>query len=368
MPPSTRKPPAAAPDDDTSPDVPTVTRDALRSAPPRFVLLDAVSSLDSETIVLPAPPEYAALGLVRVMSNLEYAVRLAHLTAPFPHEQLEALPKQLRRDDNDKARCEPGSYASADGRVCGGWHARSVHLDYVGHAGVTMRLLEVDPLWSYRFLDADDAGRPTIDLNGTWIALTVLGMTRLGFGDAQGKSGPNATKEVIGDALRNAALRFGVATYLWSKSEESQILKAGGEVPTSEGPGPEPERPRTPRARAAAKPPADAMPITTALAYRADVLRIADTTERGAHRDAALRRIYDAVSAERGLAVGVPVPEGWRALASGDETQLGDLITGARGVDVPSGENTGRAEDDAPTDPTFDPWATPAPTDEGTAQ
>jgi hypothetical protein len=42
-------------------------------------------------------------------------------------------------------------------------------------------------------------------------------VSRLGYGDAQGKTGPNATKERIGDALRNAAMRFGAALDLWHK-------------------------------------------------------------------------------------------------------------------------------------------------------
>lgn len=50
-----------------------------------------------------------------------------------------------------------------------------------------------------------------------WIKLTVLGMTRLGYGDADGKTGPSAMKERIGDALRNAGMRFGMALDLWHK-------------------------------------------------------------------------------------------------------------------------------------------------------
>ena len=45
---------------------------------------------------------------------------------------------------------------------------------------------------------------------------------RSGFGDAQGKTGGNATKEIIGDALRNAAMRFGIGTYLWGKSDKAK--------------------------------------------------------------------------------------------------------------------------------------------------
>ena len=46
-------------------------------------------------------------------------------------------------------------------------------------------------------------GLPQFDKNGgLWIRLTVAGVTRVGYGDAAGKSGPNAIKEAIGDAIR----------------------------------------------------------------------------------------------------------------------------------------------------------------------
>jgi hypothetical protein len=52
-----------------------------------------------------------------------------------------------------------------------------------------------------------------------WIKLTVCGVTRLGYGHAEGKQGGDAIKEVIGDALRNAAMRFGAALDLWHKGD-----------------------------------------------------------------------------------------------------------------------------------------------------
>lgn len=98
-----------------------------------------------------------------------------------------------------------------------------LHLDYVGHADVTARLLEVDPGWEWEPLAIGEDGLPAIDqYGGMWIRLTVAGVTRLGYGDAGGKNGPDAVKEAIGDALRNAAMRFGVALDLWSKSREEE--------------------------------------------------------------------------------------------------------------------------------------------------
>jgi hypothetical protein len=145
---------------------------------------------------------------------------LKKLRDPFKAEQIDKLPKILSRDDKDRGKCIPGSKYTADGTACGGYHARAVHLDYVGHAQTTARLLDVDPEWTWEPVAWGEDGLPKIDSNGgLWIRLTVAGMTRLGYGDAQGKTGPNAVKEAIGDALRNAAMRFGLALDLWSKSD-----------------------------------------------------------------------------------------------------------------------------------------------------
>lgn len=95
-------------------------------------------------------------------------------------------------------------------------------LDYVGHAAVTARLLEVDPTWTWEPLALDDSGLPKFDDHGgLWIRLTIVGHTRIAYGDAAGKKGPNAVKEAIGDAIRNGAMRFGVGLDLWSKEDLS---------------------------------------------------------------------------------------------------------------------------------------------------
>ena len=96
----------------------------------------------------------------------------------------------------------------------------NVFLDYVGHAALTDRLLDADQEWNWEPLALDANGLPALDANGgLWIRLTVDGLTRLGYGHAGAKKGGDAVKELIGDALRNAAMRFGAALDLWHKGD-----------------------------------------------------------------------------------------------------------------------------------------------------
>lgn len=135
------------------------------------------------------------------------------LREPFPAHLISKLPKPTKKD-NPKGKCAE----------CGGYHGLpAVHLDYVGHAALTHRLLDADPAWGWEPLAVDAQGLPMFDkLGGLWIKLTVCNVTRLGYGQADQK--PYAEigareKEVIGDALRNAAMRFGAALDLWSKAD-----------------------------------------------------------------------------------------------------------------------------------------------------
>jgi len=138
------------------------------------------------------------------------------LREPFPENLVSWLPKPMlakeHMDKIPKANCE----------FCGQYHAKDkvMHLAYVGHAALTDRLLDVDPAWTWRPISFDANGLPLLDADGgMWIELTVLGVSRLGYGDAQGKKGPNATKERIGDAIRNAGMRFGCALEYWHKGD-----------------------------------------------------------------------------------------------------------------------------------------------------
>lgn len=97
-------------------------------------------------------------------------------------------------------------------------------LAFVGHAEVTDRLLQVDPTWFWEPLAYTPDGLPAIDreTGGLWIRLTVCGVTRIGYGDAEGKNGPSAIKELVGDAVRVTAMRFGVGLDLWGASGKGE--------------------------------------------------------------------------------------------------------------------------------------------------
>jgi len=143
------------------------------------------------------------------------------LREPFDDNQIGKLPKPLawqtkkyKEDKSTGGKC----------MVCGGYHHKDViHLDYVGHAALTDKLLDCDPKWTWKPVAFTDLGLPAFDQSGgLWIELTVLDVTRYGYGHAAGsewKDIGSREKEVIGDALRNAAMRFGAALDLWHKGD-----------------------------------------------------------------------------------------------------------------------------------------------------
>jgi hypothetical protein len=169
----------------------------------------------------------------------------ALLRAPFPDEVMGKLPRIYCggcRDSRGK-KCDSHRKVKCSGCRNNITEAH-LHLDYVGHAEATDRLLQVDPMWSWEPLAFDANGLPLLDGNGgLWIRLTVAGVTRLGYGHADGKKGPDAVKETIGDAIRNAAMRFGVALDLWGatfKGEDEPAADARPE-PRPASPRPDPK-------------------------------------------------------------------------------------------------------------------------------
>ena len=159
------------------------------------------------------------------------------LREPFPAHQISKLPKPTKKQTDDvRADFKQGIRC----QICGAWHHKDVvHLD---HAALTDRLLDCDPAWGWHPLAFSPDGLPSFDkLGGMWINLTVCGHTRLGYGHAEGKTGGDAIKEVIGDALRNAAMRFGAALDLWHKGDlhmddDAVTAPPKDEPPVSRGP------------------------------------------------------------------------------------------------------------------------------------
>ena len=143
---------------------------------------------------------------------------LAILRAKVPEHLISPLPKGTKAQNE----CPPEQKITC--KVCGGWHHPKVrHLSYVGHAATTHLLLDADPMWNWAPLAYDADGLPKFDASGgLWIKMTVCGVTRLGYGHADKKAHMDAgsrEKEVIGDAIRNSAIRFGLALELWSKAD-----------------------------------------------------------------------------------------------------------------------------------------------------
>lgn len=176
---------------------------------------------------------------------------LALLRAPFAPHHISRLPKPTKaQTEAVKADFKVGRRCAE----CGSWHHPDVvHLDYVGHAALTDRLLDADPHWSWEPVAFRD-GLPAFDqTGGLWIKLTVGDVTRLGYGHAAAK--PNADpgareKEVIGDALRNAAMRFGAALDLWHKGDLHADEPTEPAPPRDDG---EPEEQRGRKSAAQAK-------------------------------------------------------------------------------------------------------------------
>lgn len=175
----------------------------------------------------------------------------AILREPFAPEQVGKLPRVTCRNcsQSKTKNCDKHSKAKCPG--CGGYLTTAhIHLDYVGHAAVTQRLLNADPEWTWEPLALDDTGVPVVRVdNGEatmWVRLTVNGVTRIGVGTAPAGSF-ELHKQLISDAIRNVAMRFGVALDLWSKEPLPEVIE-GSHNTTSKpaGDGGGPPRPPSP--------------------------------------------------------------------------------------------------------------------------
>jgi hypothetical protein len=181
---------------------------------------------DSEDVVTIAAPD-----LAKIQRDALAALRQA-----FPPERVGLLPRITCKDCRDARGKVCDRHNKSKCGECGAYITSShIHLDYVGHGAVTERLLDVDLTWNWEPLAFDQSGMPTMvyDDKGNpisfWIRLTVAGMTRLGVGTCE--SGQvDAEKVLIGDALRNAAMRFGVALGLWIKGHAEDDERTAAEA------------------------------------------------------------------------------------------------------------------------------------------
>jgi hypothetical protein len=117
-----------------------------------------------------------------------------------------------------------------------------VSLSYMGHAEVTLALIDVDPLWNWRPMALDvDTGTPVVTVSPKrltmWGYLTVHGVERLCVGTCEPNKG-DPEKELIGDLLRNGAMRFGIGTKLWSKAVSADPVGRSDDYDTYEAPAP----------------------------------------------------------------------------------------------------------------------------------
>ncbi|MEU9014221.1 hypothetical protein AB0D12_31520 [Streptomyces sp. NPDC048479] len=189
---------------------------------------DLVSRL--ERLLEQAPKPAGTYGYTRA----EQIASLHKLREPFDQREVRYKPQPWCKACSAKKTwpkvCD--RHTEIKCQRCNGQKVTEAHicLKYIGHAEATNRLLNTDPFWDWEPLALDQLGLPQYDGNrGMWIRLTVCGVTRIGYGDATGKDGANAVKEIIGDALRNAGMRFGMALNLWTSSD-LQILEPGVEL------------------------------------------------------------------------------------------------------------------------------------------
>lgn len=116
----------------------------------------------------------------------------------------------------------PSRHAQPDPKTLATVPKGGVNLVYMGHAEVTLALIDIDPLWTWEPLAYDQTtGGPLISTQGNrlvmWGKVTVHGKTIIGVGTCEARKG-EPEKELVGDMIRNAAMRFGIGTKLWSKA------------------------------------------------------------------------------------------------------------------------------------------------------
>ena len=138
--------------------------------------------------------------------------------------------------EHAKSKCDQKTQPRRTDGWCNNWITeRHMHIDYVGHAEITRLLTEIDPTWLWEPMGWTPEGNPAVVYSGNeanlWGRLTLLGKTLPGVGTCD-KGKRDEFKELTGDFLRNAAMRFGIGLSLWSKQEWEDAVDTTPE-PTS---------------------------------------------------------------------------------------------------------------------------------------
>lgn len=127
------------------------------------------------------------------------------------------------------------NHAVPDPKIVSKLPKGGITLDFVGHADITRILIEIDPLWTIEPVAFDAGGLPAHTKIGNMIQagfyMTVLGHRRYCVGSVEERK-QDIGKELISDAIRNGAMRFGVALHLWTKAEWHDL----GATPTPAAP------------------------------------------------------------------------------------------------------------------------------------
>ena len=180
------------------------------------------------------------------------------LREAFPEGKIGKLPKLTCGACRESRNKQCDQHRKQTCSTCGNWISTShIHIDYVGHADITDRFLNVDPEWNWEPVARDvdpemlraaiatgnadivrmvlDAAPPKLDSNGgMWMRLTIAGVTRLGYGDGGGKRGADAVKVAIGDGLRNGGMRFGAGLDMWRKETEASDASSAPQPPAEQ--------------------------------------------------------------------------------------------------------------------------------------
>jgi hypothetical protein len=137
-------------------------------------------------------------------------------------------------DQSEKLKKVLTDYAVPDPKIVSKLPKGGVTLDYVSHADITRILLEVDSHWTIEPVALDEAGLPARTKVGNMVQagfwMTLLGHRRYCVGSVEDRKADQA-KELVSDAIRNGAMRYGVALSLWTKNEWEDLTHTPAPAP-----------------------------------------------------------------------------------------------------------------------------------------